>query len=86
MATGKKVCKICGREYECCQTNRRVEGVFRWQDVACCVEHGQEYLDQILKSRTETAPAPAAEETEQIEKPETPVKKKSSKKKTEAQA
>lgn len=88
MATGKKVCKICGKEYECCQTNRRVEGVFRWQDVACCVEHGQEYLDQILKSRTEIAPAPApaAEETEQIEKPETPVKKKSSRKKTEAQA
>lgn len=86
MATGKKVCKICGKEYECCQTNRRVEGVFRWQDVACCVEHGQEYLDQILKSRTETVPAPAAEETEQIEKPETPVKKKSSKKKAEAQA
>lgn len=51
MATGIKVCKICGKEYECCKTVRQVPGVFRWQDVACCVEHGQEYLNLVLAAR-----------------------------------
>lgn len=51
MATGTRICKVCGKEYECCKTLRHVDGVFRWQDVACCVEHGEEYLEKILISR-----------------------------------
>lgn len=50
MAT--KICKICGKEYEYCHTNRRVAGLFRWQDVACCSEHGSEYLAKIEASRS----------------------------------
>lgn len=51
MATATRKCKVCGKEYEYCHTVRRVAGVFRWQDVACCIEHGSTYLAQIEASR-----------------------------------
>jgi hypothetical protein len=54
MALGIKVCKVCGREYEACHTLRpNLNSEFRWQDVACCPEHGAEYLRQIMISRGE---------------------------------
>lgn len=52
MATATKKCKVCGAEYEYCHTVRRVAGVFRWQDVACCPEHGSIYLAKIEASRS----------------------------------
>lgn len=52
MATATKKCKVCGAEYEYCHTARRVAGVFRWQDVACCPEHGSIYLAKIEASRS----------------------------------
>ena len=52
MATATKKCKVCGAEYEYCHTVRRVAGVFRWQDVACCPSHGSMYLAQIEASRS----------------------------------
>lgn len=52
MATATRKCKVCGREYEYCHTNRHVAGVFRWQDVACSHEHGSIYLAQIMESRS----------------------------------
>ncbi len=85
MATGTKVCKICGKEYECCQTNRRVEGVFRWQDVACCVEHAQEYLDLIVKSRTPESVESAEEVPAQTDEPEVDSKKKVSRRKAKVE-
>lgn len=51
MATGTRICKVCGREYEYCHTARRVTDVFRYQDVACCPEHGQTYLAKVLAAR-----------------------------------
>lgn len=45
-----KICKICGNEYEYCHTFRR-DSIFRWQDVACCVEHGNQYFAEIAASR-----------------------------------
>ena len=33
MAT--RICKVCGKEYEYCHTQRTVPGIFRYQDVAC---------------------------------------------------
>ena len=51
MATGTKICKVCGEEYEYCHTARRITGIFRWQDVACCPKHGAEYLAKIRESR-----------------------------------
>lgn len=53
MATATRKCKVCGCEYEYCHTNRRVAGVFRWQDVACCPEHGSVYFAKIMESRSE---------------------------------
>lgn len=51
MATATLHCRVCGKEYEACRNARRVDGVFRWQDVACSPEHGATYLDLIRKSR-----------------------------------
>lgn len=52
MATGVRICKVCGKEYEYCHTNRRVAGVFRWQDVACSPEHGSIYFARVRESRS----------------------------------
>lgn len=52
MATAMLKCRVCGKEYEACRNAKRVDGVFRWQDVACSPEHGATYLDLIRKSRS----------------------------------
>lgn len=51
MATAIKKCKVCEKEYEYCHTSKRIPGVFRWQDVACCPEHGSIYFSKIEASR-----------------------------------
>lgn len=57
MAIGIKVCKVCGREYEACRTLRpNLNNEFRWQDVACCPEHGAEYLRRVMAARGAAAP------------------------------
>ena len=48
MPTATRICKVCGKEYEYCHTLRRIEGIFRYQDVACCPEHGSIYLAEIV--------------------------------------
>lgn len=69
MADATKVCKVCGKTYPYCRSLRTAEGVFRWQDVACCQEHGSEYLAAVLKSRGQSnaalsdAPAKAIRQT-----------------------
>ena len=52
MATATRKCKVCGCEYEYCHTNRRVAGVFRYQDVACCPVHGSIYFARFMESRS----------------------------------
>lgn len=51
MATATKICKVCGAEYPYCKTEFK-PGVFRYQDVACCPEHGSIYLAKVLEART----------------------------------
>lgn len=51
MSSGKRKCKVCGKEYDYCHTNRKQSNVFRWQDVACCPEHGSIYFERIIESR-----------------------------------
>ena len=51
MANGTKICRVCGKEYLACTTNRLTPGVFRWKDVACTPECGQEYFRRIMESR-----------------------------------
>lgn len=53
MATATLKCRVCGKEYEACRSAKRIDGVFRWQDVACSPEHGAIYLDLVRKSRAE---------------------------------
>lgn len=65
MATATLECRVCGKEYEACRSARRVDGVFRWQDVACCAEHGAIYLDRIRKSRATKHDAVATDRVEQ---------------------
>lgn len=78
MAIGTKICKVCGKPYEACHTLRpNLNSEFRWQDVACCPGHGQEYLRRILISRGQLP----QEEPAQAEAK--PVKKTARKKKTE---
>lgn len=48
-----KTCRVCGKEYEACHTNKSSNGTFRWQDVACSPECGAIYLAQIRASRGE---------------------------------
>lgn len=50
MATATKICKVCGVEYPYCKTVYK-PGIFRYQDVACCPEHGSEYLARVEAAR-----------------------------------
>lgn len=50
MGKATAICKICGKEYPYCNTLRD-EGLFRWQDVACCQEHGSQYFAEVIAAR-----------------------------------
>lgn len=75
MATGMRVCKVCGAEYKACTATRLVEGVFRWKDVACCPEHGQEYLKRVMIARGELKENTVAVKPPKAVKDETSKKK-----------
>ena len=51
MPRATRICKVCGREYEACHTPN--PGVWRWRDVACCYEHGLQYLHDVQVARGE---------------------------------
>lgn len=81
MAIGIKVCKVCGKEYEACHTLRpNLNNEFRWQDVACSPEHGEEYLRQILISRGKLPAEPVQDEPAAAEPEEAPAQAKAQKK------
>lgn len=67
MAVSMKKCKVCGCEYEYCRTQRHIDGVFRWQDVACSPEHGSIYLARIEASRTNESADDGAETDDESE-------------------
>lgn len=79
MAGAIKKCRVCGKEYEACRSTMRVDGVYRWKDVACSPECGQVYLARILESRkpatNETVVASIAEDTIEAPKPKRTRKK-----------
>lgn len=62
MASEKKTCRVCGKEYEPCRTASRNPNVFHWQEVACSPECGATYLKRIVESRK---PATAAKRNKQ---------------------
>ena len=51
MAIATRKCKICGVDYPYCKTVNRA-GAYRWQDVACCPEHGSIYLAKVIAARS----------------------------------
>ncbi|MBP5463310.1 MAG: hypothetical protein J6Y20_14485 [Lachnospiraceae bacterium] len=53
MANSTRICKVCGKEYPYCKTELKDGNIFRWQDVACCQEHGAEYFALVAKARGE---------------------------------
>lgn len=50
MVKGTRICKVCGKEYPYCKTERSA-AVFKWQDVACSVEHGTQYFAEVKAAR-----------------------------------
>ena len=74
MATGTKICKICGKEYPACLTE--INGVFRWKDVACCPEHAAQYFAEVRAARSGNAIEPEAEAKAKIEVQEADVDEK----------
>ena len=82
MPKGIKYCKVCGSAYEYCKTMRSNPDMFRWQDVACCPEHGAQYLALVLKARGQKQDQQTAQDAVKGAD-ETAAKKKSRKKKTE---
>ena len=59
MPTGTRICKICGKEYPYCKTERPAQ-LYRWQEVACCPQHAAQYFEAVAISRGEL-PAKQAE-------------------------
>lgn len=59
--TDTKPCKVCGKPFKPCTSE--TSGRYNWRRVACCPEHGAEYLNQILQSRMEKK-SPVKEVTE----------------------
>lgn len=53
MGNGIKVCKVCGKEYKACAPAYNTGDMYRWQDVACCQEHGMEYFRLIAEARAD---------------------------------
>ena len=48
MAKGTRICRVCGNEYEYCHSVKTWDGINRWQDIACCPEHGAQYFAEVL--------------------------------------
>lgn len=67
MPKATRICKVCGKEYEYCHTQRRVPGVFRWVDVACSPECGSIYLERIRASRAKTENSVDVAEVNEVE-------------------
>lgn len=61
MATAKRICKVCGNEYDYCRSFSPSADIFRWNDVACSPEHAAIYFAKIEASRKAQNKTPAAE-------------------------
>lgn len=77
--SGAARCRVCGKEFTPCRTPNP-NGMFRWREVACSFECGQEYLQRVMEARlgarlddapkaTELAEEPAAAKAKRAKKP-----------------
>lgn len=63
MAKVTKICRVCGKEYEACQTPN-LSNTFRWQDVSCSPECGAKYLHAVRVARGEVIEGSKSESEE----------------------
>lgn len=71
MPQATKECRVCGKTYTACNTNRHFDGSFHWREVACSPDCGKVYLQRIMESRGEKAAEPAqATQVAQTAEPE----------------
>ena len=61
MPQATRECRVCGKVYTACNTNRHFDGSFHWREVACSPECGQEYLKRVMESREEKTEEPKKE-------------------------
>lgn len=54
------ICKVCGKQYEACQTPN--PGVFRWRDVGCSIECAEKYIRDVMIARGELQEEPETQE------------------------
>lgn len=74
MATAKRICKVCGNEYDYCRSFNPSADIFRWNDVACSPEHAAIYFARVEASRKTQEETPVAEvkpEPEAVQKAST---------------
>lgn len=57
MSKPTKTCRVCGKKYEACSPAFGVPTGNRWQDVACCIEHANEYFARVEAARSGSAVA-----------------------------
>lgn len=85
----KRVCRVCGKTYEACNTTTKNSGVFQWRDVACSPECAAEYFRRVTEARKpKVSPSPEPEPQAVVEPtPEPdPAPKKSKRAKSVAKA
>lgn len=75
------ICKVCGKQYEACQTPN--PGIFRWRDVGCSIECAEKYIHDVMAARGELQDEPETQEKSgtkavdaNAEKPSAPTRKK----------
>lgn len=52
MVKQTKVCRVCGKTYEACNSIKTGSSVFNWREVACSPECGEIYLRQVMAARS----------------------------------
>lgn len=51
MAKKTRICRVCGKEYEACRSER-TSNATAWKDVACSRECGEEYFRRVAEARS----------------------------------
>ena len=69
MSGKKKVCRVCGKEYDACKSARTGNSVFNWREVACSPECGAKYLRQVEQARSGASAKKAPKVEKKVEKP-----------------
>ena len=53
MAKQTRICRVCGAEYQACNSIKPGDNKFNWREVACSPECGQKYFQAVMEARGE---------------------------------